>query len=140
MNKIYTLLLMALALSLLVFWTSKEKREKEPFCIIYHVAVHTLSARKLIITYTNTNGLVQETFTGKKWEKKVCLSPDEIASLRIDEITDPGKRISVLFTRTRRITGPNGPRLCHKNPFLYGSNMKRKQYSMLDTTICKYHC
>ena len=50
MNKIYTLLLMALALSLLVFWTSKEKREKEPFCIIYHVAVHTLSARKLIIT------------------------------------------------------------------------------------------
>ena len=28
MNKIYTLLLMALALSLLVFWTSKEKKKE----------------------------------------------------------------------------------------------------------------
>lgn len=106
MNKIYTLLLMALALSLLVFWTSKKKREKEPFCIIYHVAVHTLSARKLIITYTNTNGLVQETFTGKKWEKKVCLSPDEIASLRIDEITDPGKEYQSCLPEQEELQDP----------------------------------
>lgn len=43
MNKIYTLLLMALALSLLVFWKSYEKKETEPFCVTYHVAVHRFS-------------------------------------------------------------------------------------------------
>lgn len=89
MNKIYTLLLMALALSLLVFWKSYEKKETEPFCVTYHVAVHRLFARRIVVTYTNEKGLVQEMFVGKSWEKSVCLSPDEIASLRIDEIIDP---------------------------------------------------
>lgn len=88
MNKIYTLLLMALALSLLVFWKSYEKKEKELFCVTYHVAVHTLLARRMAVTYTDEKGLAQETFAGKRWEKSVCLSPDEIASLRIDEIID----------------------------------------------------
>lgn len=89
MNKIYTLLLMALTLSLLVFWMSYEKKEKDPFCVTYHVAVHRLFARRIVVTYTNEKGLVQEMFVGKSWEKSVCLSPDEIASLRIDEIIDP---------------------------------------------------
>lgn len=94
MNKIYTLLLMALALSLLVFWKSHEKKEKEPFCVTYHVAVHTSSARKIVVTYTDEKGLKQETFIGKIWEKKVSLSPDEIASLRIDEIFKTGEDYS----------------------------------------------
>lgn len=89
MNKIYTLLLMALTLSLLVFWKSYEKKEREPFCVTYHVAVHRMLARRMVVTYTDEKGLAQETFTGKRWEKKVCLSPDEIASLRIDEIINP---------------------------------------------------
>ena len=88
MNKIYTLLLMSLALSFVVFWKSYKKKEKEPFCVTYHVAVHTLPVRRIVITYTDEKGLEQETFTGKRWEKKVCLSPDGIASLRIDEIFD----------------------------------------------------
>ncbi|MFV0584667.1 MAG: hypothetical protein ACK5N4_21840 [Parabacteroides gordonii] len=88
MNKIYTLLLMALALSLLALWKSYEKKEKEPFCVTYHVAVHTPSPRNILVTYTDTRGLVQETFVGKRWEKRVCLSPDEIASLRIDELSE----------------------------------------------------
>ena len=45
MNKIYTLLLMALALSLLTLWKSYEKKEKEPFCVTYHVAVHDTEER-----------------------------------------------------------------------------------------------
>lgn len=69
MNKIYTLLLMALALSLLVFWKSYEKKEKDPFCVTYHVAVHRLFARRIVVTYTNEKGLVQEMFVGKSWEK-----------------------------------------------------------------------
>ncbi len=107
MNKIYTLLLMALALSLLVFWTSKEKK-KNRFVLFYHVAVHTLSARKLIITYTNTNGLVQETFTGKNGKESFAYPPDEIASLRIDEITDPGKEYQSCLPEQEELQD-NGP-------------------------------
>lgn len=105
MNKIYTLLLMALALSLLAFWNNHEKKEKEPFCVTYHVAVHT-PARRIIVTYTDDKGLQQETFVGKRWEKKVCLSPDEIASLRIDEITEPGKDYHSNFHETEEIYEP----------------------------------
>ncbi len=100
MNKIYTLLLMALALSLLTLWKSYEKKEKEPFCVTYHVAVHALLPRKIVVTYTDDKGLEQETFVGKRWKKKVCLSPDEIASLRIDEITEPEKDYSTYFHDT----------------------------------------
>lgn len=88
MNKIYTLLIMSLTISLLVLWNNRVKKEKEPFCVTYHVSVHTPSSRKILVTYTDTQGLVQDLFVGKRWEKKVCLSPYEIASLRIDEIFD----------------------------------------------------
>ena len=106
MNKIYTLLLMALTLSLLVFWKSYEKKEREPFCVTYHVAVHTLLPRKIVVTYTDDKGLEQETFVGKRWEQKVCLSPDEIASLRIDEIAEPGKDYRSYFHETEKTHEP----------------------------------
>lgn len=88
MNKIYTLLLMALALSLVVFWTNSRKKDKEPFCVIYHVSRHTLSSNKILVIYADSKGLAQETFTGKNWSKKVCLPPDGIASLSADGIID----------------------------------------------------
>lgn len=88
MNKIYIPLFLALVLSLLVLWKSHEK-EKEPFCVTYHVSTHTLSEHKLIITYTDAQGIVQETFIGQRWNKRVSLPSEGIASLRIDEIFNP---------------------------------------------------
>lgn len=86
MNKIYALLFMALALSLLVFWNNSRKKGDEPFCVTYHVSRHTLSSYKILVTYTDSSGLVQETFTSKSWSKKVCLPRDGIASLSAEGI------------------------------------------------------
>ena len=38
--------------------------------------------------------------------KKVCLSPDEIASLRIDEITDPGKEYQSCLPEQEELQDP----------------------------------
>lgn len=88
MNKIYIPLFLALVLSLFILWKNNRK-EKKTFCVTYHVSTHTLYTHKLIITYTNSLGITQETFIGQKWNKKVCLPSEGIASLQINEIFDP---------------------------------------------------
>lgn len=94
LDKIYKLLLMglgmALAISLAVYWKTGRKEESKPFCVTYHLVQHTISCHELLITYNDSNGLVQETFKDRRWSKKVCLPPDGIASLSANELTSPG--------------------------------------------------
>lgn len=91
MNKIYISLFMALALSLFALWKSNEQKEKEPFCVTYHVAIHTISLHKTLITYTDSQGLVQEIFKDRHWSKTVSLPPDGIASLYVEELIEAGE-------------------------------------------------
>lgn len=90
LNKIHILLIMglvmALAISLLVFWKTRRKEERKPFCVTYHVAQHTISCHEIIITYNDSNRIVQETLKDRSWSKKVCLPPNGIATLSADEL------------------------------------------------------
>lgn len=94
LDKIFKLLLMglgmALAISLAVYWKTGRKEESKPFCVTYHLVQHTISCHELLITYNDSNGLVQETFKDRRWSKKVCLPPDGIASLSANELIGVG--------------------------------------------------
>lgn len=94
LDKIYKLLLMglgmALAISLSIYWKTGRKEESKSFCVTYHAAQHTTSYHEILITYNDSNGIVQETFKDRRWSKKVCLPPNGIASMSADELTEAG--------------------------------------------------
>lgn len=80
---------MAFALSVFIFCMNITKKKKGPFCITYHVSVHSLRYCKLLVIYADSTGMVEDTCSGGSWEKKVCLPPYGTASLCVKEKPDP---------------------------------------------------
>lgn len=68
---------------------SPHPKEEDAFCITYHVLVRDIYPHKLLISYNDAGKLVTFYCTEKKWSKQVCLSPNDIASLSVQDIFDP---------------------------------------------------
>lgn len=90
MKKIYFILitvLMALVLSTL--YSCCGNNAAESLCVTYHVSIHSLHPRKLLISYKDATGLKTFYSTDRKWSKEVYLASDDVASLFVDDVFDP---------------------------------------------------
>lgn len=64
-------------------------RKEEPFCISYHVTINDSYPHKVLISYQDKDQIQTFYSIDKHWEKTVCLPPDKIASLFVEDIFDP---------------------------------------------------
>lgn len=87
MYRIYLRLIIAFLIIPLL--SCQLQKRKEPFCITYKVLVRDGYPHTILISYNTPDGLEMFVCSEKEWTKEVCLYPDDIASLFVEDIFDP---------------------------------------------------
>ena len=75
-----------IVLFLIVNLSCDRFKKKENFCVTYRVTISDIHPHKLLISYKTQDGLETFYHTGNKWEQEVCLGPDDIASLFVEDV------------------------------------------------------
>ncbi|MDR2036660.1 MAG: hypothetical protein LBQ60_01910 [Bacteroidales bacterium] len=101
-----------LVLFVMVLLVSCSSKNEEPFCVTYEVLSNTVQPYRLTISYKDSSGyVVLDTAINKRWSKKICLSPNDIASLSVTTLQHyrlRGKGMyhhSMFDERSRNVTG-----------------------------------
>lgn len=79
MRLIFSLLLLALV-------SCSRLKKEDDFCVTYRVSFSDVQTHKLLISYNTADGLETLYHTGNWWEQEVCLGPDGMASLFVEDI------------------------------------------------------